>query len=767
MITLSDITKANLPKLELDFLIRSPNIAKDLPKDVCDAIGMAVVEGYDRDLSSRGEWEERNVLGMKLALQVVEQKSFPWEGCSNIKFPLITVAALQFLARISLMTKGKNLVKLDVVGADPLGHRAMQATRIANHIDMQLTEQDVNWLDDDEKCKLACAILGTAFKKTYNDSVEGIEISEYVPAQNFVVDYYCKNLDKATRATHLILMTNNDLQERMRRGVFLEQDQADITPAATTAEGRLEQAAKEAEGTSKPQDDPNTPYPMLEQYTWIDLDGDGYAEPYIVTVRRDTKQLWRIVARYFDEGDVIRRNDNTVRLLEQQLTRISDDIQKAEEDAKKPPEEGKPALDHSKILAALAKEQSETEKRIDGLERAADNHIIRITPQCYFTKYSFIPSPDGGFYDYGLGALLGPTNAAVNTTLNQLTDSGTMQNLGGGFLGRGVKMKGGTQAFAPGEWKTVDSTGADLKANIVPLPTSQPSNVLFELLGLLIGYAEKISGATDIMTGVSPGQNTPAETSRNTIEQGMMLFSGIYNRMYRSFRSEVRKIYADNRLYFKQSPHFLRLTQSEAAIVAPDDYDNPNFILNPAASPEATSTSQRRAKAQNTLQLAMTPNSGMDVYLAKRKFLEAWEEEDIDRLLPDPKGKNAIQAQPNPKMLELQQKQKEHEDSVQISIIELKQQAALNQARIAELQSKAAKEMAEAKGVTTGHAIAMLDAQIGAAKAQQDGVLKSLELLQKAHAHAGQMEVEHKKIGASHGDNAAGSGGMEPAPGND
>ena len=54
MITLSDITKANLPKLELDFLIRSPNIAKDLPKDVCDAIGMAVVEGFDRDLSSRG-----------------------------------------------------------------------------------------------------------------------------------------------------------------------------------------------------------------------------------------------------------------------------------------------------------------------------------------------------------------------------------------------------------------------------------------------------------------------------------------------------------------------------------------------------------------------------------------------------------------------------------------------------------------------------------------------------------------------------------------
>lgn len=764
MITLSDIVKTQLPKLDWETIINSPNIAKELPEEVCNAIGMSVVEGYDRDLQSRSEWEERNVLGMKLALQVIEEKSFPWVNCSNVKFPLITVAALQFLARVAIMTKGRDLVKLDVIGQDPLGHRAMQAQRIADHISMQLTEQDPNWLDDDEKCKFAASIIGCAFKKTYNDSVEGIEISEYVPAQNFVVDYFCKDLEKAARSTHLILMTDNDLHERMRTKVFLEQEQKEIQPAAATPEGKLERAAKEAEGLSRPQDDPNTPYPMLEQYTWLDLDGDGYAEPYIITVRYDTKQLFRIVARFFDAGDVIRSNDISIRLLEQSLKEIKDAIAKAEDAAKKPPEEGAIPVDSPKVLAGLLKEQSEAEKQIDRLERAADNHIIRITPQSYFTKYTFIPSPDGGFYGYGLGALLGPSNAAVNTTLNQLMDAGTMGNLGGGFLGRGVKMKGGTSQFAPGEWKPVDSTGTDLKSNIVPLPTAQPSTVLFELLGLLIGYAEKISGATDIMTGVSPGQNTPAETSRNTIEQGMMLFSGIYARMYRSFRSEIRKIYADNRLYFRQSPHYIRLTQSAAAIVAPNDYDDPNFLVLPAASAEATSISQRRAKAKNTLDLAMA-SPGMDLYLAKRKYLEAWDEEDIDRLLPDPKGKAAIPPPPNPKMLELQQKQKEHEDNVQISIIELKQTAALNASKIGELQAKAAKEMAEAKGVDTGHAIAMLNAQIGAAKAQQEGVLKSLELLQKAHAHAGQMEVEHKKLGVSHDGNATGSTGMESASG--
>src|SRR5258706_9432508 len=153
---------------------------------------------------------------------------------------------------------------------------------------------------------------------------------------------------------------------------------------------------------------------------------------------------------------------------------------------------------------------------MDRLAAAPNNHIIRIDPVHYFTKYTFIPSPDGGFYGLGFGALLGPLNQSVDTLVNQLVDAGTMSNSGGGFLARGVKIKGGKSSFDPFEWKPVDSTGDDLRKNIFPLPIREPSNVLFQLLGMLVGYAEKISGATDIMTGVSPGQNTPAETSRNT-----------------------------------------------------------------------------------------------------------------------------------------------------------------------------------------------------------------------------------------------------------
>jgi chaperonin GroES len=55
-------------------------------------------------------------------------------------------------------------------------------------------------------------------------------------------------------------------------------------------------------------------------------------------------------------------------------------------------------------------------------------------PEQYFTKYGFIPTPDGGFYELGFGNLLGPVNDSINTIVNQLIDAGTMSNTGGGFF---------------------------------------------------------------------------------------------------------------------------------------------------------------------------------------------------------------------------------------------------------------------------------------------------------------------------------------------
>ena len=731
------------PNLKFKTLVESVNIAENLSEEYLDSLGLKVVQGYYQDRQSRSQWEQRNEKVIKLALQVVEEKSFPWVGCSNVKFPLVTIAALQFLSRVAILTKGRQLVKCDSIGVDPTGKASARAARISAHMSYQLVEDDPNWIDDDEKAKFAASLVGCAFKKSYFDPVEGVNISCHVPAASLVVDYYTRDISKANRITHVIPMTSNDLIERVRRGLFCEMDER--RPALTDANILL-QARDDIQGLTRPAQDSVEIFEILEQHLWLDLDGDGYEEPYIAMVRSDTAQVLRLVARFFDQGDVHRKND----VLEQVITTELRDA----------------------IAEGLHEVVAKGKAKIAELRAASGNTIHRIVPQHYFTKIPFIPSPDGGFYDLGLGTFLGPLNEAVNSLINQLIDNGTMQNTAGGFLGRGVKLKGGKTTFDPFEWKPVDSNGDDLRKNIVQLPVTPPSQVLFELLGMLVQYGERISGATDIMSGVSPGQNTPAETSRNTIEQGMKIFSGIYGRMHRAFREELKKLVVLNELYLESSAKFFDLTTGEGALIARDDYRKGDFKVRPAADPAVTSETQRQQKALAVKQAAAT-SPGYNLYLVEKEFLEAYDIPNAEMLFPDPSGPNAVPPRPNPKVelekakLELQQAEFQFQQK-QVQL-ELQIEAELQQAKIAELRAKATKELAEAQGVDTGHQIAVLNAQIGAARSHQDGILKALAMLSKNSAQsAPQQPAQAGHQGVSHGataDSAGGSQGMEATSG--
>ena len=693
-------------KLKLKDIVVSSNVCEMLSDATIANIGKTVVDGYRADISTRDEWTKRNAEAMKLALQVVEAKSFPWENCSNVKFPLVTVAALQFLSRVSVLTKGQYPVKCRAFGTDPDGKAEALATRISKHMSWQLTEETPDWMDDDEKTKFLAALLGCAFKKTYFDPARGINVSEFVAATDFVVDNRTKSLDRCNRATHVLYWTKNDVLERERMGLFLKMDDTPPSPTAETTD--LTAARAESSGIQEDDDSNSVPdlYQILEQHVWFDMDGDGFKEPYVAFVRLDNGQCLRLVARFFDEGDVVRQNDSKV------LT-----------------------LKRAAKLAQDRKRMMELETKAIALQEDPQNKVVRFNPVKFFTKYTFIPAPDGSFYDLGLGALLGPINESVNSLVNQLIDSGTMNTTAGGFLGRGVKLKGGVTSFNPFEWKPVDSTGDDLRKNIFPLPVRDPSAVLFQLLGTLVTYGEKISGSTDIMTGISPGQNTPAETSRNTIEQGMKIFSGIFARMHRSFTRELEKFYLCNRLYLKNTPQWEALTDGPTALIAPDDYQPGNYRVAPAIDATMVSETQRQQNATMVLNVAQT-QGGYDMYLVNRELLEAYGVPNVDLIYPDPKGPHAIPVGEDPKITlkkqELELETMRFQFEQQSFTAELQQAAQLQSAKIAQLQAQATKLLADADGMDTGHQIALLNAQIGAAKSHEEGILKTLQIMQKA-----------------------------------
>jgi len=652
--------------MKIEELLRSPNIADMMDDDALSSLGQTLMNDITLDLNSRIEWEERNEKASKLALQVVERKTFPWPGASNVKFPLITIAAMQYHSRAyPALISNNDVVKCKVYGKDDDGEMHKRAERISRHMTYQVMEEDEGWEENTDKTLLVQAIAGTAIKKSYFDPVKGHNVSELVLPNDFVVNYYTKSIAESPRVSHRILLSSNDLHERQVRGVFCKID--DEPPPSTPNQSMLTNAMEDAQGVRMPTGDPDAPYEFFETHFWHDFDEDGYKEPYIAYIRRDTSKIYRIVARYFE----------------------------------------------------------------DSIEYH-NGEIIRIKPEQYFTKYGFVPSPDGGFYDLGFGVLLGPTNDSVNTIVNQLIDAGTMSVTGGGFLGRGVKIKGGDYSFKPHEWKRVDSTGDDLRANIFPLPIREPNGVSFQLLQLLINYGERIAGATDMMTGVSPGQNTPAETSRNVVEQGMKVFNGIYKRTWRAMKEEFQKLYRLNQLYLPSEPVEFEYN-NELQFVLPDDYSMDMKLVKPAADPNVVSDSQRQMQAQAVLQLAQS-SGGFNMYEVQKRYLDALKVNAIDQILPDPKGPNAIKPGPSEKMqiekMKNDERQMNHQLKFKLGIAKLMQEAELQQAKITELQAKAVLELEQADGVQSGHAIAMLEAQIGAKRAHVDGIIKSIEMMQ-------------------------------------
>lgn len=676
--------------------IESPNLTHLLSDDDLTKLGQWIYEGYQRDESSRDKWKQRTAAGMDLAMQISEAKNFPWPDCSNVAFPLVTIAVQQFHARAyPALVSGTDIVKMRVIGEDPDGKERARASRVSTHMSYQVLEEDNSWEEQHDRTIINVACVGTAFKKTYHKKVNR---SELVMAKDLVLDYYAKSLDGCPRKTHIIPLFRNDIYEKVKRKEF-----RDILELAwyTAYSQPLNQAQRDHDqdkrhGTTPPMVDETTPLVTLEQCIGIDLDGDGYAEPYIVTIEENSTCVLKMCLNV---------------------------------------------------------------DRIEDVERDEDDSIIAIHQRQYYTKYSFIPSPDGGIYDIGFGVLLGPLNESVNTIINQIIDASTINILGGGFLGRGAKIRGGDYTFGMQEWKRIDSTVDDLRKAIFPRPPVDIGQTMFQTLTLLIDYTNRISGAVDINVGENPGQNTPAETSRTMVEQGQKIYSAIYKRLWRSMKDEFKKLYVLNGIYLPIG-RGVSFGSGNEKVYREDYLMDPERIV-PAADPHITSSTESLQRALTVKQAAQT-TPGYNIEQVERDFLRAVRVEDVDRIYPGP---DKVPPLPNPKMqveqMKLQAKQQELEFKKMSFIAELQEEQKLNQAKIIELQAKAMNEAAQAKGVEAGHQIAAFDAAVGALKAHNDHISKRIELMMQHMEN----QKDDSQSGGPGGSNPGSMGGVAPAAG--
>ena len=662
--------------IKLQTLQESVNLATDMSDDDLTKIGHNVVDLYDADEASRLPWKKKNKDAISLALQIVEEKSSPWQNAANIKFPLLTLAALQFASRAyPALVKAPDLVKFRVQGKDAEGLKAARAHRISRHMSYQLLEQDESWEEEQDKAYMALPILGCVFKKSYYDPTLDHNCSECVLPMNLSVHYYAKSLEKAERKTHIFPLSERAIRERVLKGIYIDHELSPMPMQSPKDEDNRQ-------GIMPPTDD-DIPRNILEQHAYMDFDGDGYAEPYVLTVDQESRKVFRIVSRF---KKVITEQSLEIEKHTNRMRELSDAI---------PQPTGEETEKELELVQRVQTTLQELQARIEML-KGQKPKVLRIDAVEHFTKIPFIPAPDGGFYDIGFGALLSPLNESVNTIINQLVDAGTLQNGSVGFIGKGARIKGGVVRFSPNEWKRVDVAGATLRDSLVPLPVNQPSAVLFQLLGLLISYTERVSSVTDTMTGENPGQNTPAYNMSAMLEQGMQVFNGIFKRVYRAFRSELRKLYDLNAIYMDYHEYFEYL--DDEGQISREDYTADVKDLIPAADPNAFSSKEKQAKAQMVSERAqMVP--GYDMIKVEQAMMEAADIPNAAELFPvypdEETGEMRLKFEPpeDPELAlkgaEEARRTKEAEDRAKVNMMLASAKLAESEARIVLIYAQA------------------------------------------------------------------------------
>jgi len=274
------------------------NLCETLEEEDLFSIALDVIENYQADKDSRGEWESMFERGFELLGLKLEPGSEPFEGACTAVHPLLIESAVKFQSKSSSeLFPSSGPVKVNILGKHT-PEKEMQANRVQNFMNYQVTEQMPEYFDEFERMLFHLPLIGSAFKKTYYDSTLKRPVSEFIPIDQFYVSYFATDLRNADRYTHVIYRSPIELEKDVRAGVYKDVELPDPNQTNITS---FTEKMDTIIGIS-PSSDKDPQYVLLEQHCYLDIEGKNQSLPYIVTVEEQSRQVLSI-RRNYEQND--------------------------------------------------------------------------------------------------------------------------------------------------------------------------------------------------------------------------------------------------------------------------------------------------------------------------------------------------------------------------------------------------------------------------------------------------------------------------------
>ena len=291
------------------------NLAEYMSEGDLQSLASELIGNYEQDLSSRKDWLDTYVKGLKILGIKYEERTEPWPGACGVFHPLLMESAVKFQSETIMETfPAMGPVKTKIIGKETQEKRD-SAVRVSDDMNYQLTEVMKEYRPEHERLLLSLALSGNAFKKVYFDPSMNRQTAAYIPAEDIVVPYGAPNLDTADRVTHRMRKTKNELRKLQYAGFYRDIDLGD--PVRTMDE--VEKQKAEDQGFSASMDNR---FQLLEMHVNIDLAGypdtdednneTGIALPYVVTIEKGTGTILSVRRNWREDDELKEKRQHFV-----------------------------------------------------------------------------------------------------------------------------------------------------------------------------------------------------------------------------------------------------------------------------------------------------------------------------------------------------------------------------------------------------------------------------------------------------------------------
>ena len=281
------------------------NLAESMDDSDLNKIANELVDGIEKDKSSREDWEHTYTDGLKyLGMKVDDERSEPFAGASGVIHPLLGEAVTTFQAQAykELLPSG-GPVKTQVIGAYDSAVEE-QAQRVKDFMNYQIMDQMSEYESEFDSMLFHLPLSGSTFKKIYYDDLLGRAVSKFVPADDLIVPYTANSLDDAEAIIHVLKISENDLRKQQVGGFYSD---VELGTPGETMKDEITSKEKELEGVSK-SGKQQPIYTLLECHVDLDLEGfedigpdgepTGIKLPYIVTIDEGSTKVLSIRRNY-------------------------------------------------------------------------------------------------------------------------------------------------------------------------------------------------------------------------------------------------------------------------------------------------------------------------------------------------------------------------------------------------------------------------------------------------------------------------------------